>query len=197
MTTPTRPGRGPQPPDREPGPVGLLARIFLTQFLVVLAVATVIASVFILAGGDEDRTASDEAAASASPTAAASPDADDPSPSPTGSAPAATETPAAETPSTSAPASSPAEPKTPKVDVLNQSAGGNAAERTADLLREAGWRIGRVDDFNGTVQMTTVYYPLGLTEQAQAVAADMPGEPRVIERFSTLSDKRVTVILVD
>lgn len=196
MTTPTRPRRGPQPPDREPGPVGLLARIFLTQFLVVLAVAAVIASVFILAGGDEDRSASDgTAAASASPTVTASPKAEASSPAPEDSAPPATETPAATT--TSAAEPSPTEPKAPRVDVLNQSAGGNAAGRTADLLRAAGWRIGRVDDFNGTVRTTTVYYPEGLTAEAQEVAADMPGTPRVIQRFESLSSKRLTVILVE
>jgi pyruvate/2-oxoglutarate dehydrogenase complex dihydrolipoamide acyltransferase (E2) component len=196
MTTPTRPGRGPQPPDREPGPVGLLARIFLTQFLVVLAVAAVIASVFILAGGDDDRSASEGAAASsASPTATASTKAEASSPPPTESAAPATETPAPPTASAAEPG--PAQAKGPKVDVLNQSAGGNAAARTADRLREAGWRIGRVDDFRGNVSMTTVYYPEGLTTEAQAVAADLPGSPRVMQRFSTLSDKRVTVILVD
>jgi pyruvate/2-oxoglutarate dehydrogenase complex dihydrolipoamide acyltransferase (E2) component len=195
MTTPTRPGRGPQPPDREPGPVGLLARIFLTQFLVVLAVAAVIASVFILAGGDDDRSASEEAAASsASPTATAT-KAEASPPSPTQSAAPTTETPAPPTASAAEPG--PAQAKGPKVDVLNQSAGGNAAARTADRLREAGWRIGRVDDFRGNVSMTTVYYPEGLTTEAQAVAADLPGSPRVMQRFSTLSDKRVTVILVD
>jgi hypothetical protein len=192
MMSHVRPGRPPQPPDREPGPVGLLARLFLTQFLVVLAIAAVITSVFALAGSDND---ADEAGtangAAAQPSASPSPSTQatgtSKSAAPSSSKPV--------TPSTSA--ASPAEPDQPKVDVLNQSAGGNAAGRTADQLRAAGWRIGRVDDFRGNVSMTTVYYPPGLTAAAQAVAADMPGEPRVMERFSTISGKRVTVILVD
>ncbi len=190
MSHAARTGRAPQPPDREPGPVGLLARLFLTQLLVVLAIAAVITSVFALAGSEDDEAGTANGPA-AQPSAS-------PSPSPPASSVAESAAPSSSepvTPSTSS--SSPADPALPKVDVLNQSAGGNAAARTADRLRAAGWRIGRVDDFRGNVSMTTVYYPPGLTEAAQAVAADMPGQPRVIERFSTISNKRVTVILVD
>ena len=86
----------------------------------------------------------------------------------------------------------------PKVDILNQSAGQGAAEQTADLLREAGWRVGRVDDFRGTVRATTVYYlDDDLRRDAKALARDLPGPVRVLEGFSTLSDKRLSVVLVD
>lgn len=190
MTTPTRPGRGPGP-RQEPGPVGLLARLFLSQLLVVLAVAAVIASVFALAGSDG--TTPDGAAAqpgTSSPAAggSAAPAPSDAPPPPTESAPPATSSP----PSTPAP--TPA--KQPKVDVLNQSAGGDAARVTADRLRSRGWRIGRVADFRGTVQTTTVYYPAGMRPDARRLAKDLPGSPRLLERFSSLSPNRLSVVLV-
>ena len=84
----------------------------------------------------------------------------------------------------------------PRVDVLNQSAGGSAAESTADGLRERGWRVGRVDDFSGNVRTTTIYFPPGLRSEARELAAEFESAPRILPAFSTLSPRRLTVILV-
>jgi hypothetical protein len=64
-------------------------------------------------------------------------------------------------------------------------------------VRSRGWVVGRVDDFHGNISTTTVYYPPGLHSEARDLADDLSGSPRVQEAFSTISDTRLTVILVD
>lgn len=175
----------------EPGPVGQLLRLFLTQLLAVVAIAAVITAVvsWTGAGLDDDVTAAPASTRDTATDAA----------TPAGSTPASTETPSPEATTSSAPTSTPeASPPQalPRVDVLNQSAPGGSAAQTADRLRERGWRIGRVDDFRGNVSETTVYYPPGLRGEARQLRRDLPGSPRVQPGFSTLKDNRLTVILV-
>lgn len=183
MTTPSGPGRG-QGPREEPGPVGLLARLFLSQLMIVLAVAAVIAVVFALAGSDgvtPDGPAAQPGTGSPGARDSATPAPSEAAPPPESAPPATASTPAEQ----------------PKVDVLNQSAGADAARVTADRLLRRGWRIGRVDDFRGNVAATTVYYPAGLRADARRLVKDLPGSPRRLERFSSLSPRRLSVILVD
>jgi hypothetical protein len=190
MTSPTPSG----PPAPEPDPVRQLARLFLTQLLAVVAVATVIAVVFTLAGrGTGTDVASDDAAGSGTPSA---------SPSKSSSQP----------PSSTAPPSTPAASSTPpatassatsngaqgvKVDVLNQSAGNGIAKRTAADLRGAGWKIGRVDDFKGNVGTTTVYWLSPKDRRQARQIAKFLGGVRVQQGFDSLVDGRVSVILVE
>jgi hypothetical protein len=191
MTSPTPSG----PAAPEPDPVRALTRLFLTQLLAVVAVATVIAVVFTLAGrGTGTDVASDNAAdgsTSASDSAT--------SPSETSSSSPATSTsPATPAASTTPPATaSAAGPEVVRVDVLNQSAGNGSAGRAAADLRGAGWQIGRVDDFDGNVSTTTVYWMSPENRrQARQVAAFLGGV-RVQRGFDTLRSGRVTVILVE
>lgn len=195
----TRPTGTPQPPPApEPDPIGAAARLFLGQLLAVVAIAAMITLVVTLFGWGGDpgvRTtgpgatrdtgaAPTGASTSAPPTTTAPPTATPPgSPSPTGPSPSAGAT---DDPATR-----------PRVDVLNQSADDGAALRTARSLRAAGWRIGRVDDFRGTVVTTTVYFPRRLRTDAEALARALPGTPRLRERLSTLSPRRLSVVLVD
>jgi hypothetical protein len=81
--------------------------------------------------------------------------------------------------------------------VLNQSAPGGSASTVAARVRSRGWVVGRVDDFHGNISTTTVYYPPGLRSEARDLADDLSGSPRVQPAFSTISDTRLTVILVD
>jgi hypothetical protein len=194
MTTPTGDSRRP-----EPGPVALVARLLTVQLLAVVGVAAVIAVVFALAGwgtgdsvtavpGATTSSAGEPAGSSEAPgTAAAS----TPAATPPATSPPAT-TPAASTPVASTPSSD-----RPKVDVLNQSAPDGSASTVAARVRSRGWDVGRVDDFHGNVSTTTVYYPPGLRREARDLADDLSGSPRVQEAFSTISDTRLTVILVD
>ena len=195
MTTP--PGDRTPP---EPGPVALVARLLTVQLLAVIGVAALIAVVFALAGwgtGDSvtavpgaTTSSADEPAGSgkAPGTAAAS----TPAATPVTTTPPPTTTPPAGTPGASTPSSD-----RPKVDVLNQSALSGSASTVAARVRSRGWVVGRVDDFHGNVSTTTVYYPPGLRSEAKDLAADLSGSPRMQPAFSTISDTRLTVILVD
>ena len=186
------PANEPGPARPEPGPVGQLVRLFLTQLLAVVAIAAVITAVvsWTGAGLDDDVTA---APADVTESADDGPRADASTPAPSSSAPS---TPAPSSTS-AAPTTSSPEPALPRVDVLNQSAASGSATQTADQLRAAGWRIGRVDDFRGNVAETTVYFPPGLRAEARQLRADLPGPPRVLPAFSTLKPGRLSVILVD
>lgn len=183
----------------EQEPVRAVARLFALQLLAVVAIATVITVVATLLAGDDRGTLTttlpgSSESAQATPAESSPP----PSPAPSSEQPASTPPPALTPPPTSA-EPTPSEPtrQRMRVDVLNQSAGAGAAESTAARLRERGWRIGRVDDFRGTVTTTTVYYPANRRGQARLLAEDLPGSPRLLERFSTLSDSRLSVVLVD
>ena len=175
--------RAARPLRRERGPVGELARLFLSQLLAVLAVATIIAAVFAVVGAD--RRTPDEAAA---PGGAASSGAQTPSPEPS--------TAAGSTPPASPSPSVTATLRPPKIDVLNQSAGSGAAATVAAGLEERGWRIGRVDDFVGTVRTTTIYFPPGRRADARRLAQDFAQRPRILPVFAGLAERRLTVILV-
>ena len=191
MTTPTGDSTPP-----EPGPVALVARLLTVQLLAVVGVAALIAVVFALAGwgtGDSvtavpgaTTSSATDSAGSAAPETSASPAATPPATSPPATTPAAS-TPVASTPSSDL----------PKVDVLNQSAPGGSASTVAARVRSRGWVVGRVADFHGNVSTTTVYYPPGLHSEARDLADDLSGSPRVQQAFSTISDTRLTVILVD
>ena len=188
-STPGRPG-----PATEPDPVRQLVRLFATQLLAVIAVATVIAVVFTLAGRGTgpDVAADDGSGDSATPAASATSESSAPSPSES-SSPSTTQ-PASTTPPAT---STSAVPKVVKVDVLNQSAGNGSAERAATELRAAGWKIGRVDDFNGNVSTTTVYW-LRTQDRPQARQISRAlGGVRVQEGFDTLVDGRISVVLVE
>ena len=193
MTTPTGDSTPP-----EPGPVALVARLLTVQLLAVVGIAALIAVVFALAGwgtgdsvtavpGATTSSATDSAGADPAPeTSASTPVTTPPATSPPATAPAAS-TPAASTPSSDL----------PKVDVLNQSAPGGSASTVAARVRSRGWVVGRVDDFHGNISTTTVYYPPGLHSEARDLADDLSGSPRVQAAFNTISDTRLTVILVD
>ncbi len=194
-STPGRPD-----PATEPDPVRQLARLFATQLLAVIAVATVIAVVFTLAGRGTgpDVAADDKGSEPSTPAATA-----------TSSAPATSESAEPATSESSAPSTTPpasttpppttasAGPKVVKVDVLNQSAGNGSAERVAADLRDAGWKIGRIDDFNGNVSTTTVYWLSPKSRPQARQISKVLGGVRVQEGFDTLVNGRISVILVE
>jgi LytR cell envelope-related transcriptional attenuator len=179
VTGPSRPGRRDS-----------LARLVFSQVAAVIAVTALLAGLFAWLGPDRNRPAS--GAAASSQQHSTSPRPATKSPPPSGSA---TTSPASSpTPSSSSPTSSPLVDQ-PEVVVLNQSGRAGLASSVAKRLRAAGWTVSRVGNFSGSVSTTTVYYPTGKEEAARSVADDLPGTPRVSERFSNLSKTRVTVVL--
>lgn len=188
---PTAEGQPRPQPGRERGPVALLARLFLSQLLAVLAVATVITAVFAATGLD---STPGDAASSRQPTPTPGQTSPPPGADPSTSPPASPSAAASSTPAPSPTQTTDARP--PKVDVLNQSAAGGTAASTAAGLRERDWRIGRVDDFSGSVRTTTIYYPDGRRRDARSLAKEFGERPRLLPRFGSLSENRLTVILV-
>ena len=182
----------------ERGPVGAVARLVLVQLLAVVAIASAITALAVLVGPDDSTvTAGPGRQPPGATVSTQSSAAETPAPTAAGSSSPVTTAPsppASTAPSPTSPTATGSE--TPAVDVLNQDAADGAASELADQLRAVGWRIGRVDDFSGTVRTTTVYYPSGMRREARALARDLPGSQRLLERFSTLSPSRLSVVLV-
>lgn len=106
------------------------------------------------------------------------------------------------TPSAAPPASATARPTSPaaRLPVVVLNAGGRAglAARTAARLERRGWRVEGAANFRGSLSGTTVYYPSGYADAAQALAADLTGSARVRQlsaEVSGLSSRRLTVVL--
>jgi hypothetical protein len=184
---------GPNPIARE-GAWGAVGRLLAVQLLTVVAVTAVITGIYALTGRGENR-ATAGSTSNGTPTASlppSSPPPTQPSTEPSvDPSPSATSSPA--TPTTSS--QPPVRTHELKVDVLNQSAGKGAAGRFATRVRGLHWRVGRVSNFNGTVSTTTIYYPHSRAKAAHELARDLPGNQRVLPRFSTLSDSRLTLIV--
>jgi hypothetical protein len=208
MTTPDGTTPEPETPDHtsagptraEPraiareGAWGAVGRLLAVQLLTVVAVTAVITGIVALAGGGDNQTTAGSAS-SGTPTASlppSSPPPTQPSTEPSVD-PSATATSSPATPTTSS--QPPVRTHDLKVDVLNQSAAKGAAGRFAARVRGLHWPLGRVSNFNGTVSTTTIYYPQGHAKAAHELAKGLPGNLRVLPRFSTLSDRRLTLIL--
>lgn len=192
-------------PDVERSPVAAVLRLFAAQVAAVVGIAAAITVVVVLVGPESTDVRAGLPAASSS--AGTSTPVASPSPTPSSTkkpskrpaTKSATAPPPSDSPSATASSKGDGtQADRPKVDVLNQSAGDGAGETTADRLRDAGWRVGRVADFSGTVRTTTVYYlDAELQRDARRLARDLPGQVRVLEGFSTLSATRLSVVLVD
>jgi hypothetical protein len=185
---------GPRAVARE-GAWGAVGRLLAVQLLTVVAVTAVITGIYALTGRGGDNRATAGSPSSATPTTSLPPSSPPPTKPTTEPSvdPTASATGSPGTPTTSS--QPPVRTHLLKVDVLNQSAGKGTAGRIAARVRDLHWRVGRVDNFNGTVSTTTVYYPQGRAKAAHELARGLPGNLRVLPRFSTLSDSRLTIIL--
>ena len=174
---------------------GVFAGTLLPPFLAVCAVTAILIGLFVWLGPDDSETSVLSERESSSPTSPAA----SPTPSPPASSPAASSPPpSSPAPVTSSPpVSAKPGPDRPQVVVLNQSGGSGLAGRVADRVRAAGWDVHKTGNFNGTVSTTTVYYPSTMRGDALNLAKALPGDPRVKERFSNLSQTRLTIVLTD
>jgi hypothetical protein len=101
------------------------------------------------------------------------------------------------TPTTSA-SKSPSAQRSVAVVVYNATDRKGLGGRLAEELREAGWRVPVIQPFEGDdLAETTVYYPDGKRAAAELLAEEMPGEPKVAERYGELSRTRLTVVIGD
>ncbi len=118
---------------------------------------------------------------------------------PAKNAPAATESPEPATPSTTAkpkPKAQPIKRGETYVVVFNNTRVKGLAGGVADKAKTAGWNVVGSDNWYGTVDGTTVYFPPRLRAAGQALARDL-GIRKVQPAEEPMSFDRLTVILTD
>ncbi|GAA4420054.1 LytR C-terminal domain-containing protein [Actinokineospora soli] len=182
------------------------ARIAGLALLGVAAVATVLGVVTLL-GGDGDSQAGQTTPPAATTTADGAPGTSG-DPAPTASAttaPPATTTKTTTTPprtTTSEPSAEPTSPagepsyKDQPIRVYNNSTITGLADRAAADLKAAGWNVVEVDNHQGRVYVTTVYYRPGTDEEAAARALAKEFDLRVEPRFSGIANASPGVIVI-
>ena len=131
--------------------------------------------------------------------------ANDPDQSPVERATPTVSTPKAATPSASATATATtrADPKPQPikrgdtfVEIFNNTRTKGMAGRTAGTAKAAGWNVVGTDNWYGTVDGTTVYYPPKLKEAARALGRDL-GIKKLRPAEDPMHFDRITVILTD
>lgn len=90
----------------------------------------------------------------------------------------------------------PEELRTP-VGIANQTAVEGLEIQAQERLQQGGWEVAATSGFNGTVPETTVYFPPGMEESAEALSQQFPEIGRVMPTFEGLSQDRLVIILVD
>lgn len=151
----------------------------------------IVLTVMVVVGGagwlgwlviDDDSTSDDVVG----PTVAASTQAPEAGEDP----PAAEETP---TPSEET-SEKPATERTATVSVLNNSGVAGAARTFSGKVTSAGWTLGGVGNWTGSIVANTVYYPPGLQTQAELLASDVDIE-RIRPSVAPMRPDRLTIIL--
>ena len=88
----------------------------------------------------------------------------------------------------------PAAQRSAPVSVLNNSGVVGAARTFSAKVTSAGWRLGGIGNWTGSIPANTVYYPPALQAQAELLAADV-GIERVRPSVSPMRTDRLTIIL--
>lgn|GEM_PF-5733149 len=115
-----------------------------------------------------------------------------PTPTPT---PSATPTPTPTPTPSPKPKPKPIRRSEVSVSVFNNSSVTGLAARAADRARAAGWRVVFVDNWNGAIPDSTVYYPRSLARAAKLLAKDL-GISRVLPAVDPMRSDRLTVIVI-
>ncbi len=101
------------------------------------------------------------------------------------------------TPTPSATTPKPTEPAVKRestVAVLNNTGIKNLAKTFSAQVTAAGWTISGLGNWRGQIETNTVYYPGGLQDQAELLAADV-GIARVLPSIVPMRMDRLTIIL--
>ena len=83
-----------------------------------------------------------------------------------------------------------------EVGIANQTSVNGLAEFAKERLEDGGWDVPAVSTFNGSVPETTVYYPEGMRDAAEALSAQFPEIGRIQPTFEGLNPNRLVVVLV-
>jgi hypothetical protein len=107
-----------------------------------------------------------------------------------------TETPTEETEAPAEPVTAPPELRTP-VGILNATSVSGLAARAQERFEDGGWSVPAIDSTSREIEATTVYYPSGLEESAEALQAQFPELVRIAPTEPGLAQDRLVVILGD
>jgi len=83
------------------------------------------------------------------------------------------------------------------VGILNATDVSGLAHAAREALEAGGWRVPATDTYSGDIEVTTVYYPPGEQESAQALAAQFPEIKAVEPTIEGLTSIRLVLILAD
>jgi hypothetical protein len=133
----------------------------------------------------EDGDLPDDGAAGESPTRAPETD---------GGEETEEETPDEETESPAEPVTAPPELRT-SVGILNATSIDGLAGRAQQRFEDGGWSVPAIDSTSRQIEATTVYYPSGLEESAEALRAQFPEIARAAPTEPGLAQDRLVVIL--
>ncbi len=106
------------------------------------------------------------------------------------------ETPTDEAEPPSDPVTAPPELRIP-VGILNGTSIGGLAARAQERFQDGGWDVPAIDSTSREIEATTVYYPSGLEESAEALRAQFPEITRTAPTEGGLAQDRLVVILMD
>ncbi|MGH8775490.1 MAG: LytR C-terminal domain-containing protein [Jiangellaceae bacterium] len=152
------------------------------SLVALLGTVAVVVGLLFLFGGDDGGTADDAAADEAGATTAA----------PTG---AATTTPENTTPAE--PVTAPPEVRE-RVGILNDTDIAGLASQAQERLEAGGWEVPAIDTYtSGDVSETTVFYPEGMQEAAEALAAQFPEIAGVEPRLPNLTSDWLVLIVAE
>ena len=80
------------------------------------------------------------------------------------------------------------------VNVFNNTRTTGLARSVAGKVQAAGWQLGSIGNWRGSIPATTIYYPPGFAAQAQTLAQDLDFG-RVRPAVAPMSTERLTLIL--
>lgn len=94
------------------------------------------------------------------------------------------------------PVTAPPELRLP-VGILNATAVPGLAGRAQARLQDGGWTVPAIGDYSQGVEASTVFFPPGMEESAEALRAQFPEIARVEPTIAGLAQDRLIVILGD
>lgn len=151
------------------------------SLVALLGTVAVVAGLLVLFGGDVEPSGPDDDPAAQGTDGA--------TPAPTDAATSAPETPAA-------PVTAPPELRE-DVAILNGTDVTGLAARAQEQLEAGGWTVPAIDTYTGDIAETTIFYPEGMEESAQALAAQFPVITQVSPTIAGLTTQRLVLIVAE
>lgn len=147
----------------------------------------------LVVGDSGDDTAPARTSATPKPSATPSTSA---SPEPASPEPESTKKTPKPTPSPSASSAAPTAAREASVSVLNNTGIVGAAKAFSVKVASAGWTLGGIGNWTGSIDGNTIYYPAPLQAQAELLGQDV-GIDRIRPSVAPMRMDRLTIILSD